>query len=480
MQRYLNTRSVLLFILLLFPVFGCLSKLPILLWDESRLAINAIEMSQSNNWLVTTYNLEPDHWNTKPPLLIWIQALMIKVFGISELSIRLPIAIAVFCTLMFMYSFVKKWTKQNLLAALIVFVLVNTSGYMTTHVARTGDYDGLLVMFTTLFSLTYFNYLETFKPKYLYLFFLFLALGVLTKSIAGLIFIPGLFIYTLLDKKVLSVIKSKHFYFGIVLFLGMVLPYYFLREKYDPGYLNAVFENEIGGRFNKGLEDHNKPFYQYFFLIIGQQYYYWLGLTLILVSFKYYKSNGIVKKINRFSAIVSFSFLIIISISKTKLGWYDAPIFPFFAIITGTALFNFIVAIKDKQWYQTHRNKKLVLPFILLLLFAYPYGDRINREIISKQYSELDRFGYFIREQIKQQKLNNVVVVSDQYTPTIDYYVHYAQSQNIELKKDNTWNIKIGDTVAFYENEVLEKLNKQFEFRSLLKSDTATIGFLLK
>jgi 4-amino-4-deoxy-L-arabinose transferase-like glycosyltransferase len=38
---------------------------------------------------VTAYH-QPDLGNTKPPLLNWLQALSMAVFGLSELAVRLP------------------------------------------------------------------------------------------------------------------------------------------------------------------------------------------------------------------------------------------------------------------------------------------------------------------------------------------------------------------------------------------------------
>jgi len=58
----------------LFLLFGHIEKLPLRQYDEARQAINAMEMVQSGNWLVTTYDGEPETWNTKPPLLIGLQA----------------------------------------------------------------------------------------------------------------------------------------------------------------------------------------------------------------------------------------------------------------------------------------------------------------------------------------------------------------------------------------------------------------------
>src|SRR5690348_12772200 len=63
---------------------------PLAAWDESRNANNAIEMVTSGNWLVLHYGGLPDHWNTKPPLLIWLIAGLMKAGAPPLLALRLP------------------------------------------------------------------------------------------------------------------------------------------------------------------------------------------------------------------------------------------------------------------------------------------------------------------------------------------------------------------------------------------------------
>ena len=84
--------------------FYHLNELPIIQWDESRLAVNAAEMYHSGNFLSTTYEYKPDYYNTKPPLMIWLQVLSASVFGMNELAIRFPSAVAgLFCILFYAF-----------------------------------------------------------------------------------------------------------------------------------------------------------------------------------------------------------------------------------------------------------------------------------------------------------------------------------------------------------------------------------------
>ena len=51
-----------------FPVYWQLTSLPILQWDEARLAVNAAEMVDNGNLIVTYFQGTPEMWNTKPTL----------------------------------------------------------------------------------------------------------------------------------------------------------------------------------------------------------------------------------------------------------------------------------------------------------------------------------------------------------------------------------------------------------------------------
>src|SRR5688572_23065002 len=100
MRNFLYNYSnyILLALLIYMPVFGNLNTLPIREWDEARIAINACEMYHDGDFIVTHFEEEPDMWNTKPPLLIWLQVFLMKTIGINELAVRLPSAFAAFFT----------------------------------------------------------------------------------------------------------------------------------------------------------------------------------------------------------------------------------------------------------------------------------------------------------------------------------------------------------------------------------------------
>ena len=135
-------------LLVYMPIFGYLDKLPLLEWDEARLATNTYEMLQNpGNILVTTFGNNPDLWNTKPPLLIWLQVLSMKALGVNELALRLPSALAAGFLCIFLYWLLATTIKRPWLGIISCLILVTSEGYVSTHGTRTADYDSLLTLF---------------------------------------------------------------------------------------------------------------------------------------------------------------------------------------------------------------------------------------------------------------------------------------------------------------------------------------------
>jgi len=195
------TGLLLLLVIASIPLFIHIDVLPFRLWDESRLASNAYEMHRNGNLIVTYYEGQPEMWNTKPPLVIWMQLLFIKILGFNELAVRLPSAICGLITCIALLFFSQKFFKTFLVGAFACLVLITTNGYVDGHAIRTGDYDGPLALFTTIFVLAAFLYEESENKKWLIPLFGAITLAVLTKSIQPLLFVPGITLYFLSRRK---------------------------------------------------------------------------------------------------------------------------------------------------------------------------------------------------------------------------------------------------------------------------------------
>lgn len=187
---------------------------PIALQDESRNAINAIEMYLSGFSLITTYGFEPDLWNTKPLLLIWLMTASMTVFGPSEWAIRLPSAVAALGMLLCTILFVRRVTGSLWLAITSAALLVLSPGFFGEHGARTADFDATLAFFVTAGLQLLFFSIHKARPDWKSMFVIggLVAAGALTKTIAAFIPVAGVVVYILVIGRLRRTLRNAHLY----------------------------------------------------------------------------------------------------------------------------------------------------------------------------------------------------------------------------------------------------------------------------
>lgn len=457
-----NTTNLILFLvvgaLVYFPLFLHIDVLPLKVYDESRLAVNAVEMLESGNLLVTTFEGKPDMWNTKPPLMIMLQAAFMKLIGINELAVRLPAALAGLATVVLLFFFSRKHFKSVAAGIITVLVLVTTKGYVTEHVTRTGDYDVLLTLFNLAGMLAFYYAIETENKqrqgKYLLLTAICATFAVLTKSVVGLMFFPAFFVYALIHKKLLLILKNKYLYFSILVFIIPVLSYYLLRETYNPGYLQAIFDNELGGRYLETLEDHKAPFYWYFNEIASRDFTPWIMLLPFSLVLGLTKSAA-TRRLTILCSLVALSFLLIISMGQTKLDWYESPVYPILSLL---AMFP-LLAI-----YEHFKKYKIIGFFLMISVFAAPYWTIVQKSYLPKPAGDGSKYGLMLRDTEQYKK---IVIAQLGYNSHVNFYKKMYDSRGQEIIRNHPEYLSLGDIVLFCEQNVKDIIDKKYEYTSL-------------
>ena len=322
-----------------FNLFWRLGDQPLQNWDESRLAINAAEMLRRHDWIVTYYHGQPDLWNTKPPLLLWLQALSMQAFGYSEWAFRLPSALAALALTALVAAFARRWLGGPLAGLLAGLALLTSKGFVTQHVARSGDYDTLLLLFGTAQVLAGFAWLQTRQRRYLLLLGLAVGLGVLTKSIAGLFLLPGVAIEITRRGRLPALLRQPATWLAAGLALLPPALWYRVREQAAPGYWHAVWENDLGGRALGHLTQQFYPWYWYLTSFVTQQFLLWT--PWVLLSAWALARRPVRRPTHRFLTLAAWSgtiLMVVISVSLMKEAWYDAPVYPLLALVIGAGL----------------------------------------------------------------------------------------------------------------------------------------------
>ncbi|MEG4585947.1 glycosyltransferase family 39 protein [Microcoleus sp. MOSTC5] len=483
--------SLGLFVVACYFVFLInLGVAPVQMWDESRRAVNALEMAFNGNLLVTYFNGNPDMWGTKPPLLIWMIVLSMKNFGYNEFALRLPSALSAMSTAIIIFIFATKYLKDLKIGLVSGLVLITSSGFMGYHTGRTGDYDAILVLWITIYSLSYFIYLHSTEPKkqnfYWSIATVAIILAVLTKGVAGILPLPGILLYTAYQKKMGKLLFSSRFYISVILFSGVVLGYYFLREHYNPGYISAVFNNEVGGRYLEVNENHSASFLFYINNLIKDRFIPWIYVLPVALLSGIFSLKKNLKNIGIFGLFYLTCHLLIISYSKTKLYWYDNPLYPIAALVIGVGISEIFNSLNN--YFSINALKRqLIFALTVISIFSIPYFNTTynlvyKQEILSfDQYNPLIRYRDYFQEVFKDMpQLNNFTAVSNNYNA---HLVFYSKLANITRKKysilylveyghkNKNYKFSPPEVIVTCEAEITQKLARRYQLKLLHSKD---------
>lgn len=312
---------------------------PIIIWDESRLAVNALEMHERGWSLVTTYGFVPDLWNTKPPLMIWLMNASIGIFGVSEFALRLPAMLAALGTLIVVFAFVRRVTHSLSTAALAVVLLSASAGFYGEHGARTADYDSLLCFFTTAYlSILYFA-VHRRHPSVgqLLLAGALLAGATMTKTIAGIVPGAGVALYLLLAGRLRRGFATPRYALMVAAALVPLAIFYLAREWIAPGYLHAVWYNDFAGRYQDQLGLDARPWW-FFVQALFFGGVFSAGAFALFAPLGLIGSRGQARQALLYALCCVAAQLLIISVPATRLIQYLLPALPWLAIACAIAV----------------------------------------------------------------------------------------------------------------------------------------------
>jgi 4-amino-4-deoxy-L-arabinose transferase-like glycosyltransferase len=364
--------------------------LPVQLWDESRIAVNALEMHRRGLSLVSTYGFAPDLWNTKPPLLVWLIAAAMAVFGPTAFAVHLPSALAALGTLAITYAFTRRMTGSAWAGAFAALLLALSVGFFGEHGARTGDYDALLCLFTTAYLVVLFFAVHRRRPAPARLLGAGLlgAGALLTKSIAGAVPAAGLGLYLVAVRRWRRPLASPWYAAALLAGLVPAAAFYLAREAAAPGYLAAVWGNDVSGRFLTALDKHaGGPWYYLWVLFIGL---FSASPLALLAPLAIPLTRGKARLGLAFSLCAAAGVVAVVSLASTKLPQYAAPALPFLAMATAIAAHAGMRRLSGVSPWLRRALAAAVVAAIALQAAHFRYGVMAERAFLHQAlYGEL-------------------------------------------------------------------------------------------
>ncbi|MFA6518140.1 MAG: glycosyltransferase family 39 protein [Candidatus Shapirobacteria bacterium] len=448
--------------------FHHLDEFTIRLWDEGRNAVSALEMIKNGNPIVTYFNGIPDTWNTKPPLQIWIVAIMYKIFGVNELALRLPSAIAASLVVILIFGFGLKILKNRWIGLLGALIILSSMGFPDIHIGRTGDYDALLVLFISLGSLSFFGYLENKANKWMYFSGLFFVLAVLTKGVAGLLICPGIVLYVLFSGNLIWLAKKKGFWETVLLALLVIGSYYLGREALNQGYLAEVWREEVWNRSQNNLGANSSDFWYYWKLLASFRFQKWIYFVPLSIVAVLLTKNKVIKRFVVFAFLITVSYFLIISKTETKQMWYDAQLYPFMSLLVAIFIIEMI-------------NRVPLLLRLAPILIVCFYMQRyirtniayINRPDLEKSEACL-KYGYLFRDK-SINKSGFVGVHKASWCNPIYFYL-----EREGLKRKEISQLTVGDKALTCDSITFNEIKERYEIGMIFDNRDGCLGFEIR
>jgi hypothetical protein len=299
--------------------------------------------------------------------------------------------------------------------------------------------------------------------------------AILTKGVAGILAIPGLFIYVLAQQKLLDLLKSKDIYLSMFFILLFGLGYYFLREHLNPGYLNAVNNNELGGRYINTNEGHRGG-WLYYWNTINEEFLFIMPLVFIGIFRAFFKSSrSIMELVIVFCTYIVVTFVFVISISASKLSWYDAPTSPLIALTAGFGFYTVVEFLMKIDSNIPSRIRSILLTFFFTVIIGSSYSKVISNNLSMDEFP-WEKESYSVLHYIKASESKGINM--NGYKIIYDPQVGYSQICQIRKLQDKGQKLQIvqiselrdGDIVVSRNADIRNQIGYHFS-HVLLDSD---------
>jgi 4-amino-4-deoxy-L-arabinose transferase-like glycosyltransferase len=329
-----------------FLYYDNLGSYPLVMWDESIYAIAAKHMAREGYWLVphVSGGLSeiPIHpFLEKPPLVMWLQAFSILIFGVTELAVRLQSATFAILTAVVVYVFGRELHSRRVGVLGGVVFLTTPAVYGLTNAGRLGGLDIALVFFGTLLIFFVWLAIERDDSRLLVPGGLAASAAVLTKGAGAGIFVIVLAPVVLANVRLFICRDSIY---AVGLFLLTVLPWpLYVWSQYGDRFLNQIIFEQVLSRAAGGgyVSPEPKlfgfmryPYFQNFPLHFDPWAYLLLPATLFLFwrSATQYARKTVVKVV----FLLWWATIIIVFFSLTgNHGWYLLPMYVPSALVVG-------------------------------------------------------------------------------------------------------------------------------------------------
>lgn len=313
-------------------------------WDEAIYAQVAKETARGEGWLTLHWAQQP--WFEKPPLFIWITAVLFRLFGVSEFWARVASALSGVALVVVTYLTARlAYDKRT---GLLAFAVLLTS-YHFLSFARFGTTDVMLALFTLLAAYGYMR-LRAGGGRWWYLVWLSVELALMLKGAGGLIIPASVALALAWDGRLTDSIKAREFWLGLLLALLIVAPWHALMwARYGRAFTDEYVGYHVVARATRTLEGRPSG-YAYYVARMIDGFFPWVLLApFAIVSAVRQSARG--ESRSRVFVVVAALVFVLYTLVPTRRPWYVVPLYPPLAILVAAFLVRLLRAREGRKIY---------------------------------------------------------------------------------------------------------------------------------
>lgn len=424
-------------------------------WDEKFHALVARNMMvhpfkpMLKTEILVPYDYRPwccNHiWLHKQPLFMWQMALSMKIFGVSEVAMRLPSALMGALMVPMLYRVAVLYTRNSFIA-FGVAVLMCCSNFQLEQVSGyTGmDHNDVAFGFYVLASIwAYFEYLRKKNMKWVVLIGLFAGCAILNKWLTGLLVFSGWGINILLNiRNKESRREILHLLLALLVCTVVFLPWQIYIFNAFPE--EALYEYNFNTKhIFEAVEGHggHNEFYFHLFPEYFGKIIWMLVLAGVATSFfvkSFARKNNIAILVYTAAVYIFFSLIV-----QSKMGSYFFVVGPLCYIYMAVALGQLLRI--------PYVSKYLYMAAIMVCAYVLIAPAKIQA-------------AHDPESQYRQNKIHNTKVYKNLRSilpPDIDIVMNAGQMEDVELMFYNKGINAFHYCYLEAEFDVLKKMNKK-------------------
>jgi 4-amino-4-deoxy-L-arabinose transferase-like glycosyltransferase len=368
----LGTRTWFLLLVTIFSVYLIGLPLDVLEVDCAQLAEISRETMKNMDFLYVK-DLGYDYLD-KPPLLFWLAAISMKIFGVSAWAYKLPSLFFALLAIYSMYRFTQLFYKEETARyTSLILASIQTLFIITNDVRADTNLIGTVAFTAWQLAALY----KTNKVKYLIGGSIGIGLAMLAKGPIGALIPIFTFGPVIMLRREWKFVFQWSRLLVLPIILLMLAPMCLgLYKQFGAKGLTWYFYTQSFGRVTGDSTWSNNPDPLFF---LHTTLWCFLPSTLFLLTGLWLKGKALWQRIAGEELFSFFGFvvtLLAISRSRYQIPHYFYPAYPFGAVVAAVGL-NYIIEQKVKWLVVVQKVMIALLPMLGLVLVFYVFPQAI-------------------------------------------------------------------------------------------------------